>query len=293
MIDRITPNPSVEVADKLKLLGFEDVDIISSPGKTSFSSFSNTEETKYLVIEDSFPNGRPPLEEAGVILCDRQTAELADTMKVTACLNPLHTCMAIFGCLLGYTRIWQEMQDEDIVTLIKHIGYDEDLPVVKNPKVINPEDFLSELLEKRLTNKSLPDSPQRIVCDTSHKIPIRFGHTINSYVQATDKNASDLTYIPLTIAGWLRYLIAVDDEGKSFEPSFDPMIEDLQKMLEGIKIGDCNSQKIHDAVKPILSNKEIFINDLYEIGLGKKIETIFIEMLQAPGCIRKTIKKYN
>ena len=185
------------------------------------------------------------------------------------------------------------MQDNDIVTLIKHIGYDEDLPVVKDPKVINPKEFLCELLELRLTNKGLPDSPQRIVCDTSHKIPIRYGHTINSYVQATDKDASSLTYIPLTIAGWLRYLIAVDDEGNSFEPSFDPMLEELQKMLGGIKLGEDDSQKIHEAVKPILSNKDIFVNDLYEIGLGQKVEEMFMEMLIAPGQVRKTIKKYN
>ena len=185
------------------------------------------------------------------------------------------------------------MQDEDIVALIKHIGYDEDLPVVKDPKVINPEKFLSELLEKRLTNKGLPDSPQRIVSDTSHKIPIRFGHTINSYVQAADKDVSSLTYIPLTIAGWLRYLIAVDDKGNSFEPSSDPMLDDLQKILEGIKLGENDSQKIHEAVKPILSNKDIFVNDLYDIGLGQKVEEMFMEMLFAPGQVRKTIKKYN
>lgn len=81
------------------------MEILHTPGGTGFSSFANTEEKKYLVIEDSFPNGRPKLEQAGIIMCDRTTAELADTMKVTACLNPLHTCMAIFGCLLGYTRI--------------------------------------------------------------------------------------------------------------------------------------------------------------------------------------------
>lgn len=105
MIDRITPNPSTEVSTQLKNEGWADVEIVHTQGGTGFSSFANTEEKKYLVVEDSFPNGRPALQKAGVIMCDRKTAELADTMKVTACLNPLHTCMAIFGCLLGYTRI--------------------------------------------------------------------------------------------------------------------------------------------------------------------------------------------
>lgn len=246
-----------------------------------------------MVIEDSFPNGRPDLQDAGVIMSDRKTAELADTMKVTACLNPLHTCMAIFGCLLGYTRIWQEMQDKDIVTLIKHIGYDEDLPVVQDPKVIDPKQFIDELIEVRLTNKSLPDSPQRIVSDTSQKIPIRFGNTIASYVNDEEKEASSLTYIPLTIAGWLRYLIAVDDNGEAFEPSFDPKLEQLQQLLFDIKIGESDKNKIHETLKPILSDREIFVNNLYEIGLGKKVEGMFAEMLKKPGAVRETIRKYN
>lgn len=185
------------------------------------------------------------------------------------------------------------MEDEDIVTLIKHIGYDEDLPVVKDPKVIDPKKFIDELIEVRLTNKGLPDSPQRIISDTSQKIPIRFGNTIDSYVKDEDKDVLSLTYIPLTIAGWLRYLIAIDDEGEAFEPSFDPMLEELQKILKDIKLGEVDPQKLHETVKPILSNKNIFINDLYEIGLGPKVEGLFIEMLSGKGAVRNTIKKYN
>lgn len=201
--------------------------------------------------------------------------------------------MAIFGCLLGYTRIWQMMEDDDIVTLIKHIGYDEDLPVVQDPKVIDPKLFIKELIEKRLTNKSLPDSPQRIASDTSQKISIRFGHTINSYVLSENKNPSDLVYIPLTIADWLRYLIAVDDEGNAFEPSFDPMLNELQKELENIKLGETDKKKIHEASLPILSNSRIFGNNLYDIGLADKIDQMFVEMLEGAGSVRQTIREYN
>lgn len=292
MIDRITPNPSDEVLSLLQEQGFEDIDIVSTSGGTGFSAFANTEETNYLVIEDSFPNGRPALDKAGVILCDRKTAELADTMKVTACLNPLHTCLAIMGCLFGYKRIWQEMQDQDLVALIKHLAYDEDLPVVQDPKVISPEKFVEELLYKRLPNKSLPDTPQRIACDTSQKVPIRYGHTLNSYNNAVDKNPADLTYIPLVIAGWMRYLMAVDDQGNKFELSSDPLLEMLQNSVSDIKLGNVDDVQIHNCLQPILSNREIFTCDLYEFGLGEKIELMFAEMLTGPGAVRETIRKY-
>lgn len=292
MVDRITPNPSSDVAELLAKDGFEGMEVQTSPTGTAYAAFANTERAGYLVIEDSFPNGRPALDKAGVILTDRVTAERADTMKVTACLNPLHTCLAIFGCLLGYTRIWQEMEDADLVALIKHLGYDEDLPVVENPGVIDPEAFMAELLEQRLTNRALPDAPQRIASDTSQKIPIRYGHTLAAYAKSADLDPATLTYIPLTIAGWLRYLLGVDDAGASFEPSSDPLLAELQGHLAGIALGSSDAEAIHAACAPILSNKTIFDVDLYEVGLGEKIEAMFAQMLAGAGAVRATIENY-
>ena len=48
----------------------------------------NAEGPQYLVVEDNFPNGRPPLEKAGVFMGDRLTVNRSERMKVTACLNP-------------------------------------------------------------------------------------------------------------------------------------------------------------------------------------------------------------
>lgn len=291
MIDRITPAPSPETAAALEQQGFDDLALVKH-GHSCFAGFANTEEAHYLVVEDSFPNGRPALEDAGVILCDRHTAELADTMKVTACLNPLHTCLAVYGCLLGYTRIWQEMEDADLVALIRHLGYDEDLPVVEDPKVINPKAFLDELLTKRLPNKSLPDAPQRIATDTSQKIPVRYGHTLKAYASNPGKDPARLMYIPLAIAGWLRYLLGVDDKGQSYEPSPDPLLGELQTQVKTLFLGCTDPVLVHEAVSPILHNKEIFVCDLYQIGLGEKVEHLLLEELAGPGAVRATIERY-
>ena len=290
MIDRITPNPSTETEAALREQGFEDLPLIPN-GPVNFAGFANNEACHYLVVEDSFPNGRPALEEGGVIMCDRDTAEKADTMKVTACLNPLHTCLAVFGCLLGHTRIWQEMEDADLASVVRHLGYDEDLPVVVDPGVIDPKSFIDELVGKRLPNKSLPDAPQRIAQDTSQKIPVRYGHTLASYV-AAGKDVSTLTYIPLTIAGWLRYLLAVDDRGQAFEPSPDPMLADLQSRLSGIELGCTDAEKVHAALAPILSNKEIFVVDLVEVGLAAKVEDLFMQLVAGPGAVAATLRKF-
>ena len=290
MIDRITPNPSPETETALKEQGWSDLGLIRTSGPT-FAGFANTEACHYLVIEDSFPNGRPALDQGGVILCDRETAERADTMKVTACLNPLHTCLAVFGCLLGYDRIWKEMENADLASLVHHLGYDEDLPVVVDPKVIDPQSFIDELVGERLVNKSLPDAPQRIATDTSQKVAIRYGHTLNAYL-AAGKDVSGLTYIPLTIAGWLRYLMGVGDDGQAFECSPDPLLDELQAHVAGLELGVVDAAAIHAAAQPILSNTEIFTLDLYAAGLGEKIEGFLAEMLAGPGAVASTIHKY-
>lgn len=292
MIDRITPNPAEGVAKTLADEGWRDLPLIPN-GPVNFAGFANTEQVHYLVVEDSFPNGRPALEEGGVILTDRETVDKADTMKVTTCLNPLHTGLAVYGCLLGYTKIADEMRDPELVALVKRLGYDEGMPVVIDPKVIDPKQFIDVLVEHRLPNPSLPDAPQRIAQDTSQKLPIRYGHTINAYLSA-GKSTDSLVCIPLVIAGWLRYLEAKTDSGEGFTPSPDPMLEELQGKLAagGIELCVTDAVAIHNAVRPILSNKEIFDCDLYEAGLGERVEAMFAELNEGPGAVRATLKKY-
>lgn len=291
MIDRITPNPSETVSESLKKDGFEDADLIHTESHTTIAAFTNTEEAHYLVVEDKFPNGRPAFEDDGVIMTDRDTVNLADQMKVTACLNPLHTALAIYGTILDFKSISSEVQDPDMKRLILQIGYGEDLPVVQDPKVLSPRDFIDELVNKRLPNPYIPDTPQRIAADTSQKVGIRYGVTIQHYVDDPKRNPADLNFIPLVIATWLRYLMGINDEGEKFQPSPDPLWDDLHAQVADIKFGDAN-QDVHDAIKGILSNKSIFGNDLYVVGLGDKIESDFKEMLAGKGTIRKTLQKH-
>ncbi|MDR0297774.1 MAG: mannitol dehydrogenase family protein [Streptococcaceae bacterium] len=288
MIDRITPNPSAAVGARLKASGFEDTEIYHTTKHTNIAPFGNTEEVHYLVIEDSFPNGRPALEKAGVMLVARETVNDADQMKVTACLNPLHTALAIFGSLFGYTSIWSEVENLELLSLIKNLGYGEDLPVVKDPKIIHPRDFIDQLLEKRLPNRNIPDTPQRIATDTSQKIPVRYGVTIGHYIARGE--VEKLEFIPLIIAGWLRYLLAVDDALVPFERSPDPLLSELTESLAPVKVGHIPSA-LTEIIKPILSNREIFPQDLYTTGLATKIESYFKEMLAGPGAITATLQK--
>jgi len=211
-------------------------------------------------------------------------------MKVCTCLNPLHTALAIFGCLLKFNLIADEMKDPQLKKLVRKIGYDEGMPVVVNPKIFNPKDFIKEVIEVRLPNPYIPDTPQRIVSDTSQKIGIRFGETIKSYVQRKDLDPKNLKYIPLAIAGWCRYLMAIDDNGEKMQLSSDPLLSTLKTYVSEIKLG--NTEKVGNKLKPILSNEDIFGLNLYDIGLGEKIEGYFNEMISGIDAVRLTLEKY-
>ncbi len=289
MIDKITPRPDPAVASKLAALGLLGMDPVKTSRGTFLAPFVNAEKPQYLVIEDKFPNGHPPLEKTGVLFTTGEKVDLCERMKVTTCLNPLHTALAVYGCILGYTRIYQETDDPELTALIKKLGYDEGLPVVEDPKILDPRKFIDEVINVRLPNRCLPDSPQRIATDTSLKIPVRFGQTVKSYM-GRSLPLSDLTALPLTIAGYLRYLMAVDDDGKIFELSDDPRNDELKKIMQGIEFG--KPQSVGDKLHPILANAELFGADLYAAGIGHKIEKLFQEEIAGPKAVRNTLKKY-
>ena len=287
MIDKITPRPDANVMKLLAEDGFEDGGLIITNRNTYTSAFVNAEEKEYLVIEDDFPNGKLPLDKAGIYFTTRETVERVERMKVTTCLNPLHTCLAVFGCLLGYETIWKEMNDADLCALVNRIGYVEGMPVVTDPGILSPKTFLSEVLEIRLPNCFLPDTPQRIATDTSAKLSIRFGETIKSYIES-GKDLSVLKGITLVEAGWLRYLMGVDDNGNAFEPSPDPRMDEMKQRLNGLSFG-CND-KAEEILKPILADESIFGVDLVKCGMADGIIAAFKQMNSAAGEVRKAIK---
>lgn len=292
MIDKITPRPSEKIADELEKAGVESMQPVITSKSTYIAPFVNAEGPQYLVIEDSFPNGRPAMEKtegAGVYLTDRDTVNKSERMKVTVCLNPIHTALGPYGCVLGYELFSDEMKDPQMLELAHRVGYVEGMEVVPDPGILSPKKFLDELIEERFPNPYLGDTTQRLCVDVSQGIGIRFGETIKSYMEKYG-DAKKLAAIPVAIAGWLRYLLAVDDEGNRYELAPDPMVPEMQEKMAGIVVGEPSSLK--DQLKGILSNENIFAVDLYQAGIGEKIEEIFREEIEGPGAVRKTLKKY-
>ena len=285
MIDKITPRPDPAVAKMLADDGLSGMDIQITPRGAHIAPFVNAERVGYLVIEDDFPNGKPDLAACGFLLSSRETVAKSERMKVCTCLNPLHTALAIFGCLLGYTRIHEEMNDADLVALLNRLGYGESMPYVTNPGIIDPEAFLRTVIEERFPNPFMPDAPQRIAADTSQKLSIRFGETVKAHVSGG--GASDLCAIPLVFAAWIRYLTGIDDGGNLFERSPDPMLQSLQPIADHLRHVGADFDE--STVAPLLRNADIFGVDLYESGLAPRVIADLRAMLGGNGAVRSLL----
>jgi fructuronate reductase len=289
MIDKITPRPDKSVEALLEKDGL-DLTPAETSRHTFIAPFVNSEETEYLVIEDDFPNGRMHLEDAGFYFTDRDTVNKVERMKVTTCLNPLHTALAVYGCILGYDRISAEMKDEDLVNLIRTVGYKEGLPVVTDPKILNPKEFIDTVVNVRIPNPFMPDTPQRIATDTSQKLSIRYGETIKAYIADPNLDVQSLKAIPLVQAGWLRYLMGVNDNGEAFELSPDPLLDEVRPFVADVKLG----QPFDKAkILPLLKNEKIFGLDLEKAGLSDKVLADFAKLTAGKGAVRDTLRAFS
>ena len=257
MIDKITPRPHEKVKELLAADGFEDNNYIETEKHTFTAPFVNAEEVQYLVIEDHYTNGRPPLHLGGALYTTRETVDKVETMNLRA--------------------------------FIQKIGYMEAMPVVTDPGVLNPYEFIGDVLNKRLPNPFMPDAPQRIAMDTSQKLPIRFGETIKKYV-ARGLDMKNLILIPLTLAGYARYLKGLKDDLTPFEPSPDPMLQELQQIVAPLEVG--KQEQDYSCLKQLYSRKDVFGLDLYEAGLGEQIESMVKELFAGKGAVRQTLHKY-
>lgn len=274
MIDKITPHPDPGIAGALRDLGLEGMDVVRTEKGTVSAAFVNAEQAEYLVIEDAFPNGRPPLDKAGIIFADRETVDKVEKMKVGTCLNPLHTALAVLGSMLGFTKIAAEMQDPDLRRFVERLGYEESLPVVEDPGVVSPRAFLDEVILRRLPNPFLPDTPQRIATDTSQKIPVRFSWTISA-----TKDKRSLRCVPFVLAAWLRYLMGIDDEGNAFDVSPDPRLAEVRaRMAAGLS-------------DELLSDASLFGVNLVEAGLAEAVRARFSEMMEGKGAVRRALQR--
>jgi fructuronate reductase/mannitol 2-dehydrogenase len=190
MVDRITPHTTEEEREAVALrYGVDDRwPVITEP----FSQW---------VIEDTFCNGRPPLDQVGV----RFVADIAGYELVkTRLLNAAHSALGYLGSLAGHRSIDRVMADPILAEYATRLMDDEVTPLLVAPEGVDLEDYKRTLL-RRLANPAIADQLARLCRRGSTKMP---HHVLPSLHQARLEGRPH-ALLTLAVAGWFLHLRGV------------------------------------------------------------------------------------
>ncbi|WON75575.1 fructuronate reductase [Serratia sp. UGAL515B_01] len=231
MVDRIVPAATPEILDEISaaLGGVHDECAIAC------------EPFIQWVVEDNFIAGRPDWEVAGVQLVDDVLP--FELMKLRM-LNGSHSFLAYLGYLGGYRYINECMADEDYRRAAFYLMLHEQAPTLQ-VKNIDLAAYAEQLIE-RFSNPALQHRTWQIAMDGSQKLPQRMLDYLRWHLQHGGCYAG----LALGIAGWMRYVSGVDDNGQQIDIR-DPMLAVLRDAVS-------NSRDDEQRVIALLAVKSIF-----------------------------------
>ena len=198
MVDRITPSTTLEMAAEVRRdFGVNDRwPVVAEP----FAAW---------VLEDKFADGRPPLEQAGVLLVDDVAPY--ELMKLRL-LNAGHQCLAYFARLCGFEFVHEAASDPLFAEFLLAYFESEAIPTLPSVPGIDLHDYSRTLIE-RFSNPGVRDTVARLCAFSSDRIPKWLIPVIR------DNLASDgsVRLAAATVASWARYAEGTDEWGKPYE----------------------------------------------------------------------------
>ncbi|MDT7518830.1 mannitol dehydrogenase family protein [Rhodoferax sp. TBRC 17660] len=210
MVDRITPRPTPDVAERVKAAtGWDDQAAIMGE---SFIQW---------VIEDNFIAGRPAWEQVGVEMV--QSVDAYEEAKIRL-LNATHSCIAWAGTLVGYQYIHEGTHD----AVIRRIAYDyvtdDTIPVLDTPENPSPLDLRAyrDVVLDRFGNPAICDTNQRVAMDGYSKIPGFIVPTIRERLARGESIASVIMLPALFLAylqRWHEGKIAYTYQDQAMDPA--------------------------------------------------------------------------
>lgn len=237
MVDRIVPAATEEtLAQIAEQLGVDDPCAIAC------------EPFRQWVIEDNFVNGRPDWDRVGVqFVADVVPFEM---MKLRM-LNGSHSFLAYLGYLGGYETIADTMTNPAYRNAARALMLNEQAPTLSMPEGTDLAAY-AELLIARFTNPSLKHRTWQIAMDGSQKLPQRLLDPIRLHL----KKGEDARHLMLGVAGWMRYISGVDEQGHPIEV-IDPLSAQYQAIYQ-------QYPSIEERVRALLAIDTIFGRDLCE-----------------------------
>jgi mannitol 2-dehydrogenase len=198
MVDRITPVTSDE--DRAQLadrFGIEDRwPVVCEPW------------TQW-VLEDSFADGRPPLEDAGVQLVDDVVPY--ELMKLRL-LNAGHQVLAHLGRLTGFEHVHEVCADPLFRRFLAGYLDEEGTPTLPPVPGIDLAAYKAELVE-RFASPAVRDTLDRIRAEASDRIP----QFLLPVLRANLASGGEIRRSVAVLAAWARTAEGADDEEQPLE----------------------------------------------------------------------------
>eukprot|EP00468_Gymnochlora_sp_CCMP2014_P007468 CAMPEP_0167761898 /NCGR_PEP_ID=MMETSP0110_2-20121227/12439_1 /TAXON_ID=629695 /ORGANISM="Gymnochlora sp., Strain CCMP2014" /LENGTH=484 /DNA_ID=CAMNT_0007648655 /DNA_START=230 /DNA_END=1684 /DNA_ORIENTATION=- len=206
MVDKITPATTNDDIDMLrKQYSLDDAWPVCAEDYTQW------------VIEDNFTLGRPRWENAGALIVD--DVKPYELMKLRL-LNGSHSALAYLSYLAGHRSVHEAMQDDNVYVFIQK--YMEAItPTVPSVPGVELDTYKKNLIE-RFSNPNISDQVTRLAEDGSKKM-VGF---IRDPIRDLIAGGQDTKIVAAAVAGWIRYCVAVDFEGKAIE-IVDPLANEL------------------------------------------------------------------
>lgn len=258
MVDRIVPATTDADRQMVKdITGLEDTWPIM------------TEPFTQWVIEDRFPQGRPPFQAVGAQLVS--DVEPFERMKLRM-LNGSHSTMAYLGYLAGYQYVSEAIADPVIRKLIHGLMTAEAMPTLPMPRA-DLERYRDQLLE-RFANPALKHRTWQIAMDGSQKLPQRLLGTIRDRLA----KGQEIERLALGVAAWMRYVTGLDEAGNPIDVK-DPLAPRLRA------IADAAGRDAEKLAAGLLEVSEIFGADLPADPLFRDTVTRHLRSLLADGAL--------
>ena len=198
MVDRITPVTTPDVIATLESeFGVEDQWPVAAEPFTSW------------VLEDSFSDGRPPLEDVDVLLVDDVTPY--ELMKLRL-LNASHQALCYFAYLAGYRLVHDAAGDPLFAQFLREYMDSEATPTLKPVPGIDLPDYKRTLIE-RFANPGVRDTIARLCAGSSDRIP----KWLLPVIRANLATGEPIRLSAATVASWARYAEGVDEQGQPIE----------------------------------------------------------------------------
>ncbi|MBV8044257.1 mannitol dehydrogenase family protein [Pluralibacter sp.] len=263
MVDRIVPAVTPETLDKI-----EQITGVRDPAGVACEPF------RQWVIEDNFVAGRPAWENAGAEL----VADVVpfEEMKLRM-LNGSHSFLAYLGYLAGYQHINDCMEDDNYRRTAYALMLKEQAPTLK-VKGVDLARY-ADLLIARYSNPALRHRTWQIAMDGSQKLPQRMLDSVRWHLARN----SAFSLLALGVAGWMRYVGGVDEQGNAIEVC-DPLLSTVQAAVR-------NSAEGEARVKALLGIDAIFGNELpLETRFVGQVTAAYLSLLEYGA--KATVAKY-